>query len=225
MRYAHALRFAVGLHGTQKFHPIVKYKHYQILSGARASLVSTQNHVCTMGCSISKGFNVTGLIYRYTGLSNILNNSTTGGSLGGQPINHVLYADDLCIVSSSLAGLQNLLSICEKYCTSHSVTFNVKKSACMFFKSNVNKHCNYANVCLSSNHFEFVQEVKYVGVLLTLYDPGGGGLLKLPLRNFAFAHLLLELHYCALGTFPQKWFGSLCRKKKFDWGIKFGLTI
>ena len=59
MRYAHALRFAVGLHGTQKFHPIVKYKHYQILSGARASLVSTQNHVCTMGCSISKGFNVT----------------------------------------------------------------------------------------------------------------------------------------------------------------------
>ena len=38
-RYAHALGFAVGLHGTQKFNPIVKYKHYQISSGARASLV------------------------------------------------------------------------------------------------------------------------------------------------------------------------------------------
>ena len=38
-RHAHALRFAVGLHGTQKFHPIVKYKHYQISSGTRASLV------------------------------------------------------------------------------------------------------------------------------------------------------------------------------------------
>ena len=37
--YAHALRFAVGLHGTQIFYPIVKYKHYQILSGARTSLV------------------------------------------------------------------------------------------------------------------------------------------------------------------------------------------
>ena len=34
----HALRFAVGLHGTQKYHPIVKYTHYQISSGARASL-------------------------------------------------------------------------------------------------------------------------------------------------------------------------------------------
>ena len=37
-RYAHALRFAVGLQGTQKFHPIVKFKHYQISSGALASL-------------------------------------------------------------------------------------------------------------------------------------------------------------------------------------------
>ena len=37
-RYAHALRFAIGLHGSQKFPPIVKCKHYQISSGARASL-------------------------------------------------------------------------------------------------------------------------------------------------------------------------------------------
>ena len=37
-RYAHALRFAISQHGTQKFHPVVKYKHYQISSRARASL-------------------------------------------------------------------------------------------------------------------------------------------------------------------------------------------
>ena len=37
-RYAHALRFAVGLQGTQSFHPIDKYRHYQISSGARAIL-------------------------------------------------------------------------------------------------------------------------------------------------------------------------------------------
>ena len=38
-RYAHALRFAIGLHCAYKFHPIVKNKHYQISSGARASLM------------------------------------------------------------------------------------------------------------------------------------------------------------------------------------------
>ena len=36
-QHAHAIRFVVGLRGTQKFHPIVKYEHYQIPSGARAS--------------------------------------------------------------------------------------------------------------------------------------------------------------------------------------------
>ena len=37
-RYVYALRFAIGLLGTQTFHPIVKYKHYQISSRARAVL-------------------------------------------------------------------------------------------------------------------------------------------------------------------------------------------
>ena len=35
------------------------------------------------------------------------------------------YADDLCIVSLSSAGLQQLLSICDQYCAMHSRTFNV----------------------------------------------------------------------------------------------------
>ena len=42
-QYAHALRFAIGLHGAYKFHPIVKCKHYQFSSGARASLSRTHN--------------------------------------------------------------------------------------------------------------------------------------------------------------------------------------
>ena len=61
------------------------------------------------GYSISNVFNVTNrqggilspkLFNIYIdGLSNILNNSLIGGSLGGKCINHMLYADDLCIVS------------------------------------------------------------------------------------------------------------------------------
>ena len=38
------------------------------------------------------------------GLSNIFNNSVIGGSLGCKRIDHMLYADDLCIVSLSSAG-------------------------------------------------------------------------------------------------------------------------
>ena len=51
-------------------------------------------------------------------------------------------------------------SICDEYCASHSITFNVKKSVCMFFKCTVNKHCENSTVILSGNQIDFVQEVK-----------------------------------------------------------------
>ena len=47
------------------------------------------------------------------GLSDILSKSSICGSIDGKRINHLLYADDLCIVSLSSAGLQQLLSICD----------------------------------------------------------------------------------------------------------------
>ena len=50
------------------------------------------------------------------GLSDILNKSTIGGSIGGNRFIRLLYADDLCIVSLSSAGLQQLLVQCDDYC-------------------------------------------------------------------------------------------------------------
>ena len=73
------------------------------------------------GCSISSVFYVTNGVRQggmlspklfniyIDGLSNILNNSIIGSSF---------------IVSLSSAGLQKLLSICDDYCASHSITFN-----------------------------------------------------------------------------------------------------
>ena len=88
------------------------------------------NCVCQGGVLSPKLFNV-----YIDGLCNILNNCTTGGFLGGKRINHMLYVDDLCILSLSLAGSQNLLSICDKYCANRSIIFNGKKSVCMFFQN------------------------------------------------------------------------------------------
>ena len=44
-------------------------------------------------------------------LSELLNKSGIGGNLGKTMINHMLYADDICIVSLSSSGLQHLLNI------------------------------------------------------------------------------------------------------------------
>ena len=109
-----------------------------------------QKHEMTVrwGACISDSFNVTNGVRQggilssqlfniyIDGLSDILNKSSIGGSIGGKRINRMLYTDDLCIVSLSSAGL---LSSCDQYCAMHSITFNVKKSVCTFFRCSMNK--------------------------------------------------------------------------------------
>ena len=55
-------------------------------------------------------------------MSLILNKSGIGENMGGTIINHMLYADDICIVSLSSSGLQQLLIICHNYCELHDLT-------------------------------------------------------------------------------------------------------
>ena len=49
-------------------------------------------------------------------------------------LNHILYADDLCIMSASPAGLQSILNIYEKYASDNDIIFNGKRSVCIVFK-------------------------------------------------------------------------------------------
>ena len=78
----------------------------------------------------------------------------------------MIYADDLCVISLSSSGLQSLLNICTDYCQLHDLTFNAKKSVCMFFRSSVNKQCGLANILISGTMCEFANKVKYVSVMI-----------------------------------------------------------
>ena len=52
-------------------------------------------------------------------LSIHLNSSGIGGYLGTAFINHLCYADDLCLISLSSIGMQQLLHICNEYAAEH----------------------------------------------------------------------------------------------------------
>ena len=68
-------------------------------------------------------------------LSTSLNSTHIGGHIGGQLLNHLCYADDLCLISMSSAGMQRLLNICKDYAEQHSLHYNGSKSFSMCFKS------------------------------------------------------------------------------------------
>ena len=98
--------------------------------------------------------------------SGCLIKSSIGGSINGTNINHMLYVDDICIISLSSAGLQQLLNICSVYSEIHILTFNAKKSMCMYFLTSMNKHCGCPVIYLGNSICEFVKEVKYLGVII-----------------------------------------------------------
>ena len=67
-------------------------------------------------------------------LSMHLNSSGIGGYLGTAFINHLCFADDLCLISLSSSGMQQLLHICNKYAAEHQLLYNGSKSFSLRFK-------------------------------------------------------------------------------------------
>ena len=88
------------------------------------------------------------------------------GNMSGTFVNHMLYADIICITSLSSSGLQRLLNICDDYCKLHDLIFNAKKSMCIYFSTTMNKLCGLPVIYLGNSVCQCVQEVKYLGVII-----------------------------------------------------------
>ena len=61
-------------------------------------------------------------------LSIALNDTAIGGHIGGQLLNHLCYADDMCLISISSSGMQQLLNVCDSFTIEHSLLYNGTKS-------------------------------------------------------------------------------------------------
>ena len=59
----------------------------------------------------------------------------TGCVIGTTTINHLMYVDDLVILSPSISGLSELMHVCRLYELNHDIKYNSKKSAVLICKS------------------------------------------------------------------------------------------
>ena len=73
-------------------------------------------------------------------LSNRLNKLKIRCSLGDLFINHLMYADDLVLISPSTRGLNCLIEECQRYGLEFDILFNSSKSAVMYFKPDFMKN-------------------------------------------------------------------------------------
>ena len=66
-------------------------------------------------------------------------------------MNHMMYADDLCVFSPSVAGLRKLSDCCVKYGNMFDITYNANKSFCMFIDNKLREK-NYYYPVVINNH-------------------------------------------------------------------------
>jgi len=73
-------------------------------------------------------------------LSTELNNIKAGCYIGDVLLNHLMFADDICVFCPSVRGLQSILDVCQAYAESHGIIFNCSKRVYMTFKAECKKH-------------------------------------------------------------------------------------
>ena len=98
-------------------------------------------------------------------LSCILSRMNAGCFIDDFCMNHFFYADDMCVLAPSATGLQLLLDACAQYGISHDIMYNPLKSHCMVFLPQ-RFRLNLPQVSLNDTLLEYVQYVKYLGVIL-----------------------------------------------------------
>ena len=90
------------------------------------------------------------------GLSDILCRTECGCTMGGRMLNHLMYADDLVLLSPSAKGLQRLVDICAAYGDIHDIKFNHAKTVCMYLPSKGNCTLNSPLISLNLQKLSFV---------------------------------------------------------------------
>ena len=78
-------------------------------------------------------------------------------------INHLFYADDLCIFSPSSQGLQRLLNVCFECGSDLDILFNETKCKIMVFKSKSYRKCNIPIFYMGQHALKICASYKYLG--------------------------------------------------------------
>ena len=100
-------------------------------------------------------------------LSVNLNKCNTGCRVGNTLVNHLMYADDLALLSPSSAGFQQLLNVCTDYGIKYDVKYNAKKSVVMICRTREDKDLSFPSFYLSGQVVSIHRKAKYLGHVLT----------------------------------------------------------
>ena len=93
-----------------------------------------------------------------------LKSSGIGCHICDQYFGCLLYADDLILLSPSVAGLQDMLNLCQNTATFLALNFNVMKCHCIAFGKNA--ALSIDPMSIGSCKIDWYDSIKYLGVYI-----------------------------------------------------------
>ena len=115
-------------------------------------------------------------------------------SLDGLRLLALLYADDLALGSTSLAGLQAQLDVLHDYARRWGLTVNVEKTKAVIFRAASTPVCSNPSLLYDGESIDFVESFKYLGVDLHCTKPFADA--GLPRKESGQRAMLAMLHRC-----------------------------
>ena len=97
------------------------------------------------------------------GIKEIFDESCDPIKLFNRPLSHLMYADDLVLLSTSQGGLSRCLSALEKFCDTWQLEVNIKKSKVMVFNP-AGRLISGTNFVYQDNKLEIVKSYCYLGI-------------------------------------------------------------
>jgi len=94
-------------------------------------------------------------------LSEHLHSARVGCTVRNMVVNHVTFADDLCVFSPCISELQRLLNVCRDYAAEHEIAFSQQTIRVLFCPQKY-KQPAPSNVFLNGIRAQFSDQVKYL---------------------------------------------------------------
>ena len=92
-------------------------------------------------------------------------------------MNHVMYADDICLIAPNPAALQEFINRCYDFSVQKYLSFNYSNWYCMVFKSKSYK-LSCPRLYMDNQLLKYTDDIKYLGFTFSSDQMGDKDLLR-----------------------------------------------
>ena len=162
-----------------KFYNVIKNMYSNYVTSVKLPQGVTDSFVTNTG--IRQGDSLSPLLFCLfiDDIKNLFDQDDDPCSVGNLQLSHLLYADDLILISESQQGLRNSINKLSAYCNRWNLKINMAKTKILVFTPSGRIPKRLGTFKVGDGELEIVQSYKYLGVTIASNGSFGKGIQEL----------------------------------------------